>query len=120
MSTKKEDLAERIADLKTAIEEKERDLELFEIDCDDQEDKFKSTLNRSGPINICGIKFDPAYALKELDPTAYDCNLSDYVAGLDRTDDPKYIEIQNELRSMEDELGDIESEYEDLEDEDDV
>ena len=45
---------------------------------------YNELLNECNPmIKIGYIEFDPAYALKELDPIAYNCGFSDYCAALE-------------------------------------
>ena len=44
-------------------------------------------LNECNPMVKVGfLEFDPAYALKELDPIAYDVGFSDYVSDLESDD----------------------------------
>jgi hypothetical protein len=50
--------------------------------------------------------------LKEVDPIAYDCGLSDFVDGMDKEDEDDYRQLENELESLESELSDLESEEE--------
>jgi hypothetical protein len=43
------------------------------------EDDYDDMLNETyGTVDICGYTYDSAYALKELDPTAYNCGFADY------------------------------------------
>jgi hypothetical protein len=36
-----------------------------------------------GPVNICGLTYSAAYALKEIDPVAYSCGVADYISSCD-------------------------------------
>jgi hypothetical protein len=101
---------------KAELKAKEKELDTFELDVDDYEESYKDALDSDGPVIIAGIKFDPSYALKELDPTAYRCGLNDYVDSLEKEDDPKYKGLEEELEALTDEIDDLESELNDLDD----
>ena len=48
---------------------------------------YDSMLNECNPVVKIGyLEFDPAYALKELDPIAYNVGFSDYCADLESDD----------------------------------
>ena len=58
--------------------ERQRDnpMNIYEKEKDEKE--FEDQLNEIyGEVEICGMKFDSGYVLKELDPTAFRCALSD-------------------------------------------
>ncbi len=59
--------------LKQELEELKDELENF-----DQEEQFKESLDEWQHIEIAGIDFAPSEILKECDPIAYSCSLSDY------------------------------------------
>lgn len=43
------------------------------------EEEYEDILNEIyGDVEICGISFESARALKELDPIAFDCGFADY------------------------------------------
>jgi hypothetical protein len=47
-------------------------------------ERYDEVLNDcEGPIMVGGITFDPSYILKELDPTAYRCNVLDFMDACD-------------------------------------
>ena len=51
-------------------------MKAYEIEKDEKE--FEEMLNKSyGTVEICGMTFDQGTALRELDPTAFRCALSD-------------------------------------------
>lgn len=111
------DLEKAIEIKQAEIVAKEKEIENFEIDVDDQEGAYKESLDCEGPVSVAGMKFDASRIIEELDPTAYRCGLVDYVDGLEKDDDPKYKELEEELETLEDELADLEVELEDLEEE---
>ena len=84
-------------------EELERKIKDFEIDIDDYEEQYQDLLNEEGPVKVCGLCFDPASILKELDFTAYRCGLIDYCDSIEKEDDPKYRELLDELKNIEEE-----------------
>lgn len=102
---------------KAEIAAKEKEIDNFELDNDDYEESYKESLDSEGPVNVAGMQFDASRIIEELDPTAYRCGLVDYVDGLEKDDDPKYKELEEELETLEDELADLEVELEDLEEE---
>lgn len=112
----KTELTAAIEAKKAEVKEKERELDNFELDVDDYEESYREALDSEGPVVIAGMKFDPSYALRELDPTAYRCGLNDYVDSLEKDDDPKYKELAGEIETLRDELDALESELEDLDD----
>jgi hypothetical protein len=101
------ELTALIEEKKAKIKAKEKEIDGFELDVDDYEEQYKDALDSEGPVLIAGMEFDPSYALRELDPTAYWCGLNDYVDGLEKDDDPKYKELEEELETLTDELNDM-------------
>ena len=53
-------------------------------------ERYNDILDSEGPVTIAGIQFDPSYALRELDPIAYEVGFNDFVSSL--TDDDIYVE----------------------------
>ena len=41
------------------------------------EEQYDDLLDCDGPVIVCGMEYDPSRILKELDPIAYNCGLSD-------------------------------------------
>jgi hypothetical protein len=89
-------------------------LESYEVDIDSPEviSMYEDTLGEIyGEIDICGMKYDVARALKEVDPTAYRCGLSDYADSLDKEQFQDFQDLQeavDEAQSTVDELEDEE------------
>ena len=109
---------EKAIEIKRAeIAAKEKEAENFELDPDDYEDSYKESLDSEGPVNVAGMQFDASRIIEELDPTAYRCGLVDYVDSIDKAEDAGYIELTEELETLEDELSDLESELEDIDNE---
>lgn len=85
----------------------------------DTEKEFDNYLNSTYPdLEIAGHSFDAAFALRELDPTAYDVDFADWLDG------ESYVEIngnyyeQDACEEIKDGLiNDLESELDALEDE---
>jgi hypothetical protein len=112
----KNELTAEIEAKQAEIKAKTAEIDNFELDGDDYEESYKDALDSEGPVIIAGMKFDPSYALKELDPAAYRCGLNDYVDSLEKDDDPKYKELEEELETLTEELDALEAELEDLDD----
>lgn len=53
------------------------------ISYDTAVEMFEDALNCDGPIMVAGLEFYPSTILKECDPVAYRCYLSDYIASLE-------------------------------------
>lgn len=47
------------------------------------DDLYVQYLDENGSVNVGGIDFYPSRILSELDPTAYDCGLNDYIDSAD-------------------------------------
>ena len=99
-----------IDEVKAEIEELEKEIDQFELDEDDYTDLYDEALNEGGPVRIGGLEYDPAYVLREVDPTAYRCGLADFVAGMELTDSDEYRELVEQLEELQDELTDLEDE----------
>jgi hypothetical protein len=112
----KNELTAEIEAKQAEIKAKTAEIDNFELDGDEYENSYQEALDSDGLVIIAGMKFDPSYALRELDPTAYYCGLNDYVDGLEKEDDPKYRELIEELETLTDELDALEAELEDLDD----
>jgi len=72
----------------------------------DEEEAYEDLLNECyGQVEICGMKYDPGYALKTIDPIAFRCGVSDMLA-----DDDTYIEVDGQYYLV----SDIEAMIEEL------
>lgn len=49
-----------------------------EIERFTEEDYLEELNETFGKIDICGLKYDAGYALKEIDPTAFRCGFADF------------------------------------------
>lgn len=47
---------------------------------------FDDVLDCEGPVTVAGIEFNRSTILKECDPVAYRCYLSDYISSLEEDD----------------------------------
>lgn len=75
----------------------------------DLEKKFEEYLSDVyGDVDICGLTYDSAYALKNLDETAYDVRYSDWLS-------EEYIEndFDSEYYQKQDDYDEAEDAYED-------
>ena len=50
-------------------------------------DMFEDSLNTEGSVFIAGVEFDRAYILKEMDPIAYDVELSNFADAMGYDED---------------------------------
>lgn len=117
LQAKKERLEKEKTIKENELKEVNNKIDNFELDPDDFEEDYKNSLNESGAVIICGQSFDPAYALKELDPTAYQCGLNDYVDGLDNSESKEFQDLETRSEELTDEIEAIKTEIEEIEDE---
>jgi len=110
-----ESIESKIIDVRENIESKQNEISSFEIDEDDYRDEFDESFNET--ISIMGVSFETADILKNVDPTTYEVELTNYVSSIDFNDVPAYTQLTDELEALEDTLADFESELEDLDDE---
>ena len=100
--------------LKRELTEKEKERDNWEINV--SEDDYDNWLDDCyGEVGVAGMTYSTSYALKELDPTAYNCGKADYEGTMDLEDDPYYCALLEEIEELE---SDIESLEEELEQED--
>lgn len=111
------ELMAKIEAKKAEVAAKQNEIDSFELDIDDYVEQYEEALNSEGEVKVAGLTFYPADIIKELDPTAYRCGLNDYVDGIDKGNDDKFIELEDELEALEDELTDLENELEEKEEE---
>ena len=107
------EIKNRIEDLEKLIADLENKIEYYEIDESEFEEQYIGMLDSEGPVSVCGMEFDPSRILRELDPIAYDCGLSDYC--IDLNDVEEYQELNLELEELKTELSDLQDELDELE-----
>lgn len=102
---------ERLEGERDGIQE---NIDNFELDEDDYEAQYIEMLDEED-VTVCGMAFCPSRILSELDPTAYNCGLSDFVDSIDKEDDEDYKELVEDLESLESQIITLEEEIEELE-----
>ena len=114
-------VAEKLYKAQQVLEEMECDLEdieeeeeTFELDPNDFEEQYCEMLDSEGTVDVWGMKFDPSRILKELDPTAFNCGLGDYVDSLDNDASKEYKDIQERLEEAEQEKDEAEEKVTEL------
>lgn len=109
-------LKDSIESKKEVIATAQSAIDNFEIDESKYEEGYKGLIDEcTEVIQIMGMSFTPSRVLEELDPIAFACGLSDYVDGIDKSDDVEYQELEAILEELESELIDLENELETLE-----
>lgn len=103
------DLRNAVSDKNVEVQDKQNQVDNFEMDESDYEESYQDMLNEcyEGVFNIL-----PSTILENCDPIAYRCGLSDYVDCLELDDDPDYKELTDELAELIDELHSLEEELE--------
>lgn len=101
-----------LADLESKLKEKQAELDSFELDNDDYVESYEDMLNDCyGEF----MNIQASRILKRCDEVAYRCGLNDFVDGMDKTDDPAYKAIEEEIEELENGISDIESQIEEIE-----
>ena len=94
--------------LQEKIEEKQKEINGFELNPDDFESMWDECLDETEGTFM---GYNASYILKQVDFIAYRCGLLDYVDNLDVSESSKYCELEESLESLEDELSDLKSDY---------
>lgn len=116
----KQELLDAIEAKKAEINAKQKEIDTFEpLDEDGVEDAYLEFLDECyGEIKIGCCTFSPSRVLKELDPIAFNCGLSEWVDG-EFSSNPEnfsdFVDLKKDLDELQDELSDLESELEALE-----
>ena len=100
-------IMKRIEELKKDIADLKKQIDNFELDPYDYEGDYCNMLDEQGYVHIGSLTFSPSEIVRELDETAYQCGLDDYVDSLDVKDDSDYQKLEEELEELEDELADL-------------
>ncbi len=94
----------------------QREMENFEVDRDLKESDLETALNECSDepeIELFGMSYNKVDALKELDPTAWRCMVSDHEC--EKSIDPEFVELEEKEGEIEDDILELETEIEDLE-----
>ena len=116
----KQELLDAIEAKEAEIKAKRKEIDTFDpLDEDMVEDAYLEFLDECHEeIKICGCTFSPSRVLKELDPIAFNCGLSEWVDS-ELSENPErfegYTELKEELGELQNELSDLESELDELE-----
>jgi predicted nucleic acid-binding Zn-ribbon protein len=111
-----DELSKAIEAKKEEIKAKQKEIDNFELDVDDYVEQYEEMINETNEtVKIGSLEYEPAYVLKEVDPTAYRCGLNDYVDSIDKTELTDYMDLEEELEELENELTDLENELEEKE-----
>ena len=109
------EIKNRIEDLEKLIADLENKIEYYEIDESEFEEQYIGMLDSEGPVSVCGMNFDPSRILRELDPIAYNCGLSDYANCIELNEIEEYQDLNFDLEELETELSDLQDELDELE-----
>lgn len=114
MKANLEVLENELIDLENLLQSNESDRDSFEYDEDDFIESYEQALD---DCNGEFMGMTASYILKECDPIAYRCGLSDYVDSLDISDSEEYKELDQECDDIQDCINEKEEEIEDLQQE---
>ena len=115
----KQELLDAIEAKKAEIDAKQKEIDTFEPDEDEAENAYVEFLDEChDEIKIGCCTFSPSRVLKELDPIAFNCGLSEFIDN-ELSERPERFEgcteLQEELDELQDELSYLESELDELE-----
>jgi len=106
-----EKLTEEIDLIEGRIADLESEIDCFELDESEYIDQYDDMLDETNQELFSML---PSRILKQCDPIAYNCGLSDYVNSLDIEDDMQYKELVNKKEELESDLYDLEIELEEM------
>ena len=106
-----ESIKTQIEVIESKIQSLQSDIDNYEIEI--SEEQFNDFLDDCYPeIEIMGMTYAVSYALKELDPIAYNCAKSDYESNYDLDDCEEYNDLKDELENLENELESLNDQLE--------
>lgn len=106
---------EAIEEKREMINDKQKELESFDISAHFDESDFKAYF-RHETVEVLGRSFRALDVLEEMDYTAFREGFNNWLDDLDPSDCDEYREIEEEKEKLEDELLDLEEELEELHD----
>lgn len=116
-----DELQEKIQEKQKIKQVYEKNLEVLreelsglEVDEEDYREAYDDFIDEYGPIEIMGMEYLASRVLKEVDPIAYNCGLSDYCDSIDLTEETNYIELKEKIEELEYDLEDIDDEIYEL------
>lgn len=116
----KQELEKQIEAVQAKIEDKQTEIDGFEISEYVDENQYDTMLDEVyGDVEIAGLSYSTSRALEQLDPIAYRTGYNDWLDSLDLEDVQEYRELQDELEELKGELLLAEEESEELEEEED-
>ena len=107
-----EQVQNEIENKKELIQDKQYEIDNFEIDTDEKEDQFDQLLDESneGIFNML-----PSDIMRKCDPIMYRQELLNYVDSLEVSEEQEVKEFEEELQELTDELEELEEELQELE-----
>lgn len=111
-----ESIKTQIESIESKIESLQSDIDNYEVEI--SEEQFDDFLDDCYPeIEVLGMTYAVSYALKELDPIAYNCAKSEYESNYDLDDCEEYNDLKDELEQLESELESLNDQLNELESE---
>lgn len=99
---------QRCQEIKSDLRMLRKQLEDYDYDVDNYTMKFDERLDEIFPHPKFGeLHFSPSVIIEKLDPTAYGCWLSEFADqefAQDKTSDSGYVELEEMITDLEDEL----------------
>ena len=102
-------------EIQADIEAKQSEIDNFELDVDDYILEYEQVIDDNNNVVIDGIEYLPSSVLQEIDETAFNEGLSNFVDSMDKQDNLEYCQLQEELEKLENELLDTEDEIANIE-----
>lgn len=114
VSNEQHSLSYKRTTIEDAIKEVNQQIQDFDkssyVDIYDWQERYNEMLDEVyGDVTICGYTYDSSYALKEVDPIAYQCGKNDWLDSLDNDEFDEYKELVSKLEELESELYDLEN-----------
>lgn len=116
MTTILDQKREELKAIEIEIADKEREIRNFGFNYEVPDEEYDQMLDDCyGDVDICGSTYSASYALKNLDPVAYNCGKSDFDSSYDYSATVEYQDLEEQLEELESRRDDLENEVNDLE-----
>lgn len=111
------ELQQNLIELQLERDNIKEQIDSFDVSEYVSHDEYDEVLNEvhGETVNIAGLVFDTATALKEIDEIAYACGYIDYCRNCNIESIPEYTDLIERLSELESEISDTKDQIEELE-----
>ena len=103
-------MKQTIKDKKLELEVINKEIEYFDASDYVNFDSYDEMIDDcNDEVVICGMCYTPSYALKEIDPIAYDVGFHDYCSNMELDSIPEYNKLVEDAELLQLEIEEIEA-----------